>query len=89
MLPPLKRADGQLAQCREFTIRRLNLRAGESVAFAGSEQARILSVVGGELSSGDTLLRLGDNILLPYSAQPSFTATVAAMLLVTEDFSHP
>jgi hypothetical protein len=59
------------------------------VAFAGSEQARILSVVGGELSSGDTLLRLGDNILLPYSAQPSFTATVAAMLLVTEDFSHP
>jgi hypothetical protein len=46
-------------------------------------------VVGGELSSGDTLLRLGDNILLPYSAQPSFTATVAAMLLVTEDFSHP
>ena len=89
MLPPLKRGDGQLAQCREFTIRRLNLRAGESVAFAGSEQARILSVVGGELSSGDTLLQLGDNILLPYAAQASFTATAAAMLLVTEDFSHP
>ena len=89
VLPALKRGEGWLAQCREFTIRRQDLRAGASIAFAGSEQARIISVVSGELSSGVTRLQLGDNILLPYATQATFTAPTGAILLLTEGFSQP
>ena len=76
-----------LVQCPEFTFRRQELRAGEQLDFVRGEQARILSVAGGELEGGGTL-RLGDNVLLPLAGEFSFTAKTAAIVLVTENFSR-
>lgn len=86
--PRLVRGPGLLAQCREFTIRQQVLRAGETLLFARGEQARILSVVSGELAGGGPLA-LGDNVLLPYAGEFSFVARTDATVLVTEDFSRP
>ena len=86
--PQLVRGGRVLAQCREFTISRQELKAGERVSFAGGQQARILSVVEGELAGGGTLRR-GDNALLPFASEFSFTAKTEATVLVTEDFSRP
>ena len=77
-----------LAQCPEFTIRRERLAAGGRRSFAAREQARILSVVGGTLAGGSTL-GVGDNILLPYAGEYSFTAKTDATVLITENFSTP
>ena len=86
--PRLVRGTGLLAQCPEFSLRRLELRAGETLAFARGEQARILSVVTGELAGSGRLGR-GDNVLLPYAGGFSFSARTAATVLVTADFSAP
>jgi mannose-6-phosphate isomerase len=87
--PRLVQGAGVLAQCREFTIRRDELRAGARLAFAAGQQARILSVVGGELQAGATRLKTGDNILLPYAGGFEFVANSDAAVLVTENFSTP
>lgn len=87
--PRLVRGEGILAQCREFTIRRQALPAGAQINFARNQQARILSMISGELQEGHTTLSLGDNILLPYAGQCSLIATTATVVLVTEDFSRP
>lgn len=76
-----------LAECREFRITRHRLAQGESLAFQAGEQARILSVVGGRLTVGDTNVALGDNALLPFAGQFVFTATEEAQVLVTDGFS--
>ncbi len=75
-----------LAECREFTLRRETLAAGGRISFGAGEQARILSVVGGELEGGGTL-RLGDNILLPYAGEFYFITRTGATVLVSEGFS--
>jgi mannose-6-phosphate isomerase len=84
--PRLLRGAGVLARCPEFTITRRDLVAGERMFFAPGEQARILSVAGGELE-GKGSLRLGDNVLLPYGGDFSFRARTAATVLVTDGFS--
>ena len=51
--PELVHAEGarqMLAQSEEFTLRRIHLRAAETLAFLPDEQPRILSVVSGSLS---------------------------------------
>jgi mannose-6-phosphate isomerase len=85
--PRLLRGAGVLVQCPEFTLRRQELRTGERLSFRRGEQARILSVVKGELEGGDAL-RLGDNVLLPHAGAFSFTAKNPTTVLVTEDFSR-
>ncbi len=85
--PRLVHGDGVLVAGPEFQLRRLELRSGDRLEFARGEQARILSVVGGELEGGGTL-RLGDNVLLPYAGEFSFVAKAAATVLVTEGFSR-
>ena len=84
--PHLVRGPGVLAQCREFTIRQQQLQAGDPLVFARGQQARILSVVAGELSGGGVLAR-GDNVLLPYAGAFLFVAKTDATILVTENFS--
>lgn len=84
--PRLVRGPGVLAQCREFTIRQQVLRARETMTFARGQQARILSVVAGELEGGGRLA-LGDSVLLPYAGEYSFVAQAETTVLVTEDFS--
>jgi mannose-6-phosphate isomerase len=93
--PELVRAaptSGTIAECEEFTIRRLVLGKGETVRVNRGEEPRILSVAAGAVeASGETnagrRLSMGDNALVPWSAQIEFTAPEAAILLVTEGFA--
>lgn len=90
--PKLIRSEGAseiLAQCREFTIRRVRLQAGAPLAFAANQQPRILSVVEGCLETIDSRdsVRQGDNVLLCYGTAASFTAREACVALITENFT--
>jgi mannose-6-phosphate isomerase len=86
-----EKAADVLVRCREFQIRRARLAAGAELTFAAGEQARILSVVEGELdcetSPGETV-KLGANVLLPFAHGFTFVAKTPAVVLVTENFSH-
>jgi mannose-6-phosphate isomerase len=76
-----------LADCREFRITRHRLGRGESLAFGAGEQARILSVVSGTVSSDGTTLGMGDNVLLPQAGSFTFVAGPEATVLMTDNFS--
>jgi mannose-6-phosphate isomerase len=88
---------GTIADCEEFSIRRVVLGAGERYAISSGEQPRLLSVVSGSVRVGGQtdavtrapfgqLLKSGDNVLLPYSGAYTFVAATTSILLVTEDF---
>lgn len=89
---------GVIADCAEFSIRRVVLGAGERLSVAAGDQARLLSVVSGAVRVsaegvsasrapfGQPLLA-GENVLLPFSAAFTFSATSTSILLVTENFS--
>lgn len=88
---------GVIADCAEFTIRRVVLGAGERLHQPAGEQPRLLSVVSGSVRAalenptgsrpafGQKLVR-GENVLLPYSGAFTFVADATTILLVTEDF---
>jgi mannose-6-phosphate isomerase len=76
-----------LAQCPEFTLRRVRLAAGGRLEFNARQQPRIMSVVEGNLGGAATI-RPGDNLLLPYGGASAFTARTPAMVLITENFGH-
>ncbi len=82
---------GTIASCDEFTIRRVVLGRGEKVHFGARQAPRILSVAaGGVASDGDSpgrALALGQNVLLPWSAELEFSAPESAIVLVTEGFA--
>jgi mannose-6-phosphate isomerase len=92
--PELVRAaptSGTIASCDSFTIRRVVLGKGETLAFAAEEQPRIVSMAaGGVVESGPASpgrpLALGDSALLPWSANIEFTAPGPSIVLITEDF---
>jgi mannose-6-phosphate isomerase len=93
--PDLVRAcptSGTIASCEEFTIRRVVLGRGESLRFAAGDQPRILSVVAGGVTtagagSGARPVPLGDNVLVPWSADVGFAAPEPSIVLVTEGFA--
>jgi mannose-6-phosphate isomerase len=92
--PELVRAaptSGTIASCEEFTIRRVVVGRGESLRFEAGGQPRILSVAAGGVnlvgSSPPKALTMGDNALLPWSADLEFTAPEPAIVLVTEGFA--
>jgi mannose-6-phosphate isomerase len=89
---------GTIADCPEFSIRRMVLGAGERVHLRGGEQPRLVSVVSGSLraasenSSGTRApmgvkLQRGDNVLAPYAGAFTFTAETTAILLITDNFA--
>lgn len=98
---PLRAAptSGTIADCKEFTIRRVVLGAGERLHFRAGEQPRLLSVVSGTIRATNdangsatrspfgTKLERGDNALAPYAGAFTFTAETTAILLVTENFA--
>jgi len=92
--PDLVRAaptSGTIADCDEFTIRRVVLGKGESLKFAAGDQPRVLSVVAGAVTAagaapGARPLPLGENVLVPWSADLEFGAPELAIVLVTEGF---
>jgi len=88
---------GVIAECAEFTIRRVVLGAGERLSIAAGEQPRILSVVSGSVrSSADNgsasrapfgpTVAAGENVLLPFAGAFTFSAVSTSILLVTENF---
>jgi mannose-6-phosphate isomerase len=100
--PPPRRAaptSGVIADCEEFSIRRVVLGAGERVHLRAGEQPRLLSVVSGgvraslENASGSRSafgqkLTRGDNVLLPFAGAFTFAAEATTILLVTENFAN-
>jgi mannose-6-phosphate isomerase len=87
--PRLLRTTGKvdiLAECREFRITRHRLTRGERLAFAAGDQARILSLVEGVLSTDGSTLRRGDNVLLPYAGAFDFSVEQDGIVLVTDKF---
>jgi len=89
---------GTIADCPEFSIRRIVLGAGERVHLRAGEQPRLLSVVSGTVRVGiengsnsrapfgQKLVR-GENVLLPYVGAFTFSAETTTILLVTENFA--
>jgi mannose-6-phosphate isomerase len=88
---------GTIADCAEFSIRRVVLGAGERHSISSGEQPRLLSVVSGTVRVGTDgngssrapfgqLLAPGGNVLLPYAGAFTFAAATTAILLVTENF---
>ncbi|MBI2814857.1 MAG: class I mannose-6-phosphate isomerase [Opitutae bacterium] len=75
-----------LAECPEFRITRHRLSRGERLAFPAGEQARILSVVSGELRADGRALLTGDNVLLPYAGEHGFAAGADSVVLATDKF---
>jgi len=91
--PQFQHPNGQkeqvLADAPEFRMTCLRLKDGETIAFGGNEQPRLLAVVEGgveETLSGG-LLKKGDNALLPYRHGFAFRATGSAVLLLTDRFA--
>ena len=89
---------GVIADCAEFTIRRVVLGAGERLTIPAGEQVRLLSLVSGALRGGNeggatsrspfgSPLSPGENVLLPYAGAFTFTAASTSILLVTENFA--
>lgn len=89
---------GVIADCEEFTIRRVVLGSGERLSIPAGEQPRLLSVVSGSLRVGSESngasrapfgqpLGPGENVLLPYAGAFTFSAASTSILLVTEDFA--
>ena len=89
---------GTIADCPEFSIRRVVLGAGERCHLRAGEQPRLLSVVSGSARAsldnasgsrpafGQKLVR-GDNVLLPFAGAFTFAAETTTILLVTENFA--
>jgi mannose-6-phosphate isomerase len=90
--PELLHPEGReavLAECAEFRLRRLEIDAGQRLAFGANEEPRILSVVEGNLDSAEGMrARRGDNLLLPYAGASQWSAREAAVVLVTDRFNR-
>lgn len=75
-----------LVDAPEFRVRRIVLGPGETVAFAGGEQPRVLGIVSGKIETGGGTLPAGENVLLPYGGSFEFRAVAPSVLLLTENF---
>lgn len=90
---------GVIADCEEFTIRRVVLGAGERLSLGAGEQPRLVSLVSGSLRCGSAengsgsrapfgqTLAPGENVLLPFAGAFTFTAASTSILLLTENFA--
>jgi mannose-6-phosphate isomerase len=96
---PTRASDAQdvvLAECSEFRIQRSRRAAGEMFAPpSGPPQARILSVVSGDVVVEDRGFRLqpevyvaGDNVLLPAAMSTGIRAASESVVLITDRFSQ-
>jgi mannose-6-phosphate isomerase len=88
---------GVIAECAEFRIRRVMLRAGEQLRLEAGEQPRLVSVVngrvyatagknGGASPTWAQKLDRGDNVLASFGGAFSLLAESVTILLVTENF---
>jgi mannose-6-phosphate isomerase len=88
---------GVIADCAEFSIRRVVLGAGERLHLRAGEEPRLVSVVSGSIhavaeGSGSRMpfaaqLKRGDNALAPCAGAFTFAAEVVSIVLITEGFA--
>jgi len=88
---PLKIEPGTqtLADCKEFRIRKFELqRGGDALQLPAGESARLIHVVAGKLTDGESgaALTKGGNYLQPYVTSASLSADEPTTLLVTDQF---
>ena len=77
-----------LAECPSFRLRRINLRAGETLQLPAGVQPALIGVVSGRLVDSDqTVLKRGDNALSPYADATRLTADEPSSVLVTDHFA--
>ena len=84
-----KKGNQLLAKCNVFNLRKIQLETNELLSFEPG-QARILSVVNGQLQEADSSeISRGTNALLPARERFRFRATSPCEILLTENFAHP
>ena len=84
-LPPAQE-DRVLAECREFRIREKHLAAGETLALAAGEDARLVSLVRGALVINGEEIPPAANLLLPYAGAFTLEAKEPSVILLTDRF---
>jgi mannose-6-phosphate isomerase len=86
--PKLLHTAGVLVDCEEFRITKHELKAGETLSFRGGEEPRILSVTKGAVSGHGSNLVTGDNVLLTFAGDYSFSANEEVTVLITDRFTQ-
>jgi len=76
----------ELADCSEFRIRKFALKKGEIQNFTAHEDVKILSVVTGSIEDSENSISAGENVILPYCEEFSFTVKEDTTFLVTDHF---
>jgi mannose-6-phosphate isomerase len=76
-----------LAECDEFRISRIRIGPKDAIHFGAGTEARLLSVVAGDVEVDGTALALGDNALLPFAGSFTVTTRAEATILITDRFS--
>ncbi|RKX36267.1 MAG: mannose-6-phosphate isomerase [Verrucomicrobia bacterium] len=89
---PLRGSSGDfvLADCSEFRIRKFERRAGATLSIAKEEDPRIVSVTDGVLTidgPGGTILKKGDNAVLPWAGTFDLQTPEGATFLLTDHFA--
>ncbi len=83
-----KAGNVQIADCPEFSLRTIKLKARETLSFKAKEQVRIISVAEGSLESLCTAsLEASESAILPYAQAQSFVAKKDSIILITENFA--
>jgi mannose-6-phosphate isomerase len=86
--PKLLHTAGVLVDCEEFRITKHELKAGETLSFRGGEEPRILSVTKGAVFGHGSNLVTGDNVLLTFAGDYSFSANEEVTVLITDRFTQ-
>jgi mannose-6-phosphate isomerase len=77
-----------IADCAEFRIRRVVLKAGEDFTLGRDEETRVVSVVSGTLITAPAVLAKGANVVTTFAGRFEGQAQDDCHLLVTDHFSR-
>jgi mannose-6-phosphate isomerase len=88
-----EKGDQLLADCSEFRIQKYARGSGdEEMVFAEREQARLVSVVSGEvaiwdMAGNESIACKGDTVILPYGEMFRMTFEKNVVFLITDKFA--
>lgn len=83
-----KAGEANIADCKEFRTRKIELSEQESISFPKDEDTVLIGIVSGNLKENRTnrILKSGDNVLKPYSSLTELIALEKTVLLITDRF---
>ena len=77
-----------LADCKEFRIRKFNLNIGQSIVLKDENMdCSLVHLISGEVNTGEEKLRLGEHGLSPFNQKCVIHAIVDSTFLVTDRFN--